>query len=68
MNKRCSKCGVIKPIEDFARKGWYQSYASYCKQCGLAKLEQWKKDNAQRINAKRIKELNAIWHFARHPH
>jgi hypothetical protein len=64
MQKRCSKCGLVKPITEFYLKSESNAYRTCCRQCSLARLEQWQRDNAARLNAERVKNLNRIYHDA----
>lgn len=53
-HKECSKCGILKPVSDFAkgiqnnRIGW--SYRSYCKDCGNKKTREYASTNKTKRN------------------
>lgn len=47
--KRCKKCGLWKPLDDFYReKGCKDGHRPECKQCNLAARKAWYQKNRQR--------------------
>ena len=47
-NKRCTKCGIVKPVIEFGKEKRYSSgYRSWCKQCICTYNHGWNKRNPQ---------------------
>lgn len=65
--KKCSKCGVEKPLTDFwKRKDTPDGLSYYCKPCGHADSVTWKRKNPtqQRIINLREKKKNRVARLA----
>ncbi len=43
--KRCSKCGLTKPLSEFARRGL--GYHSHCKECGRQYIREHYQENKE---------------------
>ena len=53
MEKRCSKCGQEKPLEDFPKhKGGKYGRKSICKDCQKKYNKKWREENRERISQK----------------
>jgi hypothetical protein len=53
--KRCSRCGEVKPITDFGyrrSKQGIKRFASWCKACECAAAREWQKHNPEKVAAK----------------
>lgn len=51
--KRCTKCGTVKPLDDFPReRRATDGRQSYCKACDLAKNRAWRRANRRREAAR----------------
>lgn len=49
MNKQCSKCKVIKPIDEFHKnKEMKDGHFAHCKECHHLKAKEWEKNNREK--------------------
>ena len=56
MEKSCTKCGEVKPLDGFVVKSANKSgRASYCKECDSARHKKYRKDNRDEVLASRKK-------------
>lgn len=75
--KKCSRCGVEKPIEDFRFCGSYKGKryrASDCRVCHAEQAREYRKQNIEacrqrereygRKNAERKREVASAWYYA----
>jgi len=59
--KACSICGVIKPLNDFAKRKTIKSgHATFCKKCHQDNTRKWKKENADKVRDTRLKHKFGI--------
>jgi hypothetical protein len=64
--KKCSKCGIDKPLSDFYKqKATNDGHTYECKLCKNTTIKQWKKDNpkAHKIHQKR-RDLKAKYNIS----
>lgn len=53
-NKKCTKCGEIKPLNEFYRnKASKDGYRSDCKDCCAARKKKWKENNRDKVLAEK---------------
>lgn len=64
MEKKCSKCGSLKTLDQFgARKNRASGYQSECRKCARDNAKKWQKENQERIieyNRKRYEKFPEI--------
>lgn len=73
--QRCSKCGEVKPIEQFPRRGSAGPYRKDCKACVRARTQAWAVENREELaarkreyqvrNQERIRAQRKAWYAAR---
>lgn len=58
--KRCTTCGVEKPLDDFPRQGNRKRHAR-CKECGRAVFRAWRAANPERsaVSSRKWRERNS---------
>ena len=49
ITKTCTKCGEVKPLEDFYRSNWGGKFGhtSACKVCEKARFYKWREENGK---------------------
>lgn len=51
IEKRCSKCGEVKPFSEFSRQSRNKDgYEGRCKDCIKSYMSNWRDDNRDRVN------------------
>lgn len=50
--KRCNKCGLVKPAKDFSKHGKLHSFSlKYaCKKCQVERMKKWIEKNREKFN------------------
>lgn len=72
-SKRCYKCGVVKPLDDYQRhKSKADGRQSYCRECTNEANRVWREANRERAkeasrawreaNKERVREVNRAWY------
>lgn len=52
MGKKCTKCGEVKPLNEFYKRASAKDgFQSYCKDCKHAHQRQWARENVERVRA-----------------
>jgi hypothetical protein len=58
--KKCSKCGEVKPLEGFCKDRWNKDgRKSNCRECAKAMTRKWRKANPEKM-----REQNRRWRAA----
>jgi hypothetical protein len=57
--KRCTKCGEIKPIDQFRKKSGYRDGVSWCKKCEVEYTKEYQQTEAGKKTVARYYERNA---------